>query len=591
MQQDRLFTQFSRAKIGIRMLVDNRPALRAQQQQALFKLAEQVRLLLEGQVRYGDGVPAQCVIAPQPVGCVRDAAAVSELFRAERVGAVINIARAWAYPAEVMEYDTQLPQAVWGFSGSNYPGTVFMGAAVATAAQRGCPLFKIYGRDIQAGQDLRVPEDVADKLVRFAQCALALATLRGKTYLAVGSMCMGIGASAVDHAFFQCYLGMRTQMVDTAEILRRMEQKIYDPQEYARARRWAKENCREMQDPNPCALQQPAPQKQVAWDDSVKLALILRDLMQGNPALARQGHPEEAQGCLALAASFQGQRHWTDWQVSSDFAEAVLNSSFDWDGPRRPVTVATENDALQAAAMLMGTLLTGTAQIFCDMRAYWSPQAVQAHFGTVPPTAEKGFLYLTNSGPAPLDGTLAAGATKPFWAMTAEDMEGCIQHTQWGADKRAVFAGGGFSTSYQAAGGVPMTMVGLSLVKGLGPVLQIIEGETIALQPDLADALTQCTDPTWMRLFFVPRLTQAGVCSSVYNIVESWASNHCTLCGGHRAKAFTTLASMLRIPVCLHNLPPRQLFRPAVWGLYGEPGSTEADFRACQNYGPLYGAY
>ena len=401
---------------------------------------------------------------------------------------------------------------------------------------------------------------------------------------------MGIGASAVDHAFSNAIWGMRTQMVDTAEILRRMEQKIYDPQEYARARRWAKENCREMQDPNPCALQQPAPQKQVAWDDSVKLALILRDLMQGNPALARQGHPEEAQGCLALAASFQGQRHWTDWQVSSDFAEAVLNSSFDWDGPRRPVTVATEKRRAAGGGHADGHSAHRHGANFCDMRAYWSPQAVQAHFGTVPPTAEKRFFIPDHRAPPCWTVPWRQGPP-PFWAMTAEDMEGCIQHTQWGADKRAVFAGGRVFHQLPGGGGVPMTMVGLSLVKGLGPVLQIIEGETIALPPDLADALTQCTDPTWMRLFFVPRLTQAGVCSSVYNIVESWASNHCTLCGGHRAKAFTTLASMLRIPVCLHNLPPRQLFRPAVWGLYGEPGSTEADFRACQNYGPLYGAY
>ena len=585
-----------RPAIGVRAIVDGRDSLRPAHTGPARALARQVCELLRQTVRYGDGEPVRCVLADEAVGSAQDALRAQEQFRAQNVGAVISVARAWSYPFEVMCLDDRLPQLVWGFSGSDAPGTVFMAAATSTAAQHGLPFFKVYGRDIRPAADTHIPPDVAQQLVQFAQCALAVATMRGRTYLRLGNTCMGIGASMPDEHFFRAYLGMRVQSMDMTGLLHRMQAGIYDRQEFETARAWVREHCREMEDPNPPQLRLSPAEKERVWDDSVRMALIFRDLMDGNPRLADAFGPEAAAGHAALTASFQGQRQWTDFLPTADFAEGILNSGFDWNGPRRPHPVATENDALQAAAMLFGTLLTGAAQLFCDVRGYWSPAAMEERLGRRGADVPDGFLYLTNSGSMALDGSMEAlrggsPAIKPFWELTAQDAARCAAATRWGPAKRGVFRAGGFSASFRARGGVPLTMVRLNLVKGLGPALQIAEGRTADLEPALAQAAARQTDPTWPQVFFVPRLTDRFASSSVYRVIERWGSNHCVLCPGHVGGQLVTLASMLRIPVSFHNLAPEQLMRPDVWRQFGADDPTGADYRACAAFGPLYGRY
>ena len=595
---DRLFCQIPRTKIGIRVVVDGRcNGVREKIEAPTFALAQKAKELLESHVFHADGQPLECVIGSVGVGGVREAALVAQEFSQENVGAVISISRAFAYAAEVMVYDDQIPQAIWGFSGSERPGSVYLAAAVAVAEQKGVPIFKIYGQDVQDADDISVPQDVAKKLVLFAQCALAVSTMRNKAYLSVGNVCMGIGASIVDQEFFRCYLGMRTETVDMSEVQRRLQLNLFDPNEYQRAMAWTKANCTEMEDPNPPEIQQSRQQKDEVWSTIVKMTLILRDLMVGNPELEKLGWKEEAHGHYALMAGFQGQRQWTDFMPNGDFSEAILNSSFDWDGPRRPYTLATENDSLNAVTMLWGTLLTGTAQMFCDVRAYWSPEALAKTAGQVPEgAAANGFIYLTNSGAAALDGSMASDVDghpgiKPAWEMTETDISRCLDATRWGAGKLATFRGGGFSSSFLSKGGVPLTMIRLNLLKGLGPVLQFAEGESVELPDNVEQAVIRRTDPTWPKTFFVPRLTGQDAFSNVYSVMENWGSNHCTLCYGHIGAQLMTLASMLRIPVCMHNLPDESIFRPAAWRMYGTHEAMSADFRACATYGPLYGPY
>lgn len=583
------------ARIGIRVIVDGRcNGVREKIEAPTFILANLAKELIEKNLRHADGTPVECVVSSTAVGGVREAALVSDEFRRQNVGAVISVSRAFAYAAEIMEYDSRLPQAIWGFSGSERPGSIYLAAASAVAEQKGIPVFKIYGRDVQDADDLSIPEDVEEKLLLFAKCATALLDMKGKSYLSIGGTCMGIGGSIVDQDFFRCYLGMRSEAVDMSELMRRIQLEIYDHAEYARAMAWVKKNCHEMKDPNPEEIQHTPEQKAKDWEIVVKMALIMRDLMVGNPVLKKMGYPEEAQGHNAIVGGFQGQRQWTDFMPNGDFAEAILNSSFDWDGTRQPYPLATENDSLNGVTMMMGNLLTGTAQIFCDVRAYWSKEAIEKSTqAQVPPCAENGFIYLTNSGAAALDGTMEAQkdgcpAMKPFWELTPTEVQACLEHTSWGAGKLATFRGGGFSSSYLSHGGVPMTMLRLNIMKGLGPVLQIAEGETIELTQEIEQKLIARTDPTWPKTFFVPRLMGNGAFRSVYELMNHWGANHCSLCYGHVGREFITLASMLRIPVCMHNLPETDLFRPAAWTGHGADEPIGADFRACKTYGPLY---
>ncbi|HSV96375.1 MAG TPA: L-fucose isomerase, partial [Spirochaetota bacterium] len=538
-----------------------------------------------------------CVVPDFTTGGAAEAARCFELFRKEGVGAVIDVTRCWCYAAEIIDLDPWMPRAIWGFNGTKKPGAVYLAGASAAGVQAGLPVFKIYGRDMQDETDFSIPGDVREQILRFARAAIAVATMRGTSYLSMGGVSMGIAGSMVDHDFFRAFLGMRTEYVDMSEFVRRLERGIYDAEEFERAMEWVRANCAETADPNPAGIRRTRRQLNGDWEVSVKIALVARDLMVGNPRLAEMGHVEESEGHNALAAGFQGQRQWTDHFPTGDFMEAVLNSSFDWNGIRAPYILATENDALNAAGMLFGNLLTGTAQIFADVRTYWSPGAIKHVSGMSPlgPLAD-GFIYLTNSGAAALDGAGAqmkdgAPAIKPFWEISPKETGLCLRATEWGPAKLVTFRGGGFSSAYRTPGGMPMTMTRLNLVKGLGPVLQIAEGFTIDLPPDVRAEIVGRTDPTWPRTFFVPRLTGKGVFGSVYAVMRAWGANHCALCYGHTGADMISLASILRIPVAMHNVNDEALFRPSAWDMFGTADPEGADFRACAALGPLYGRY
>jgi len=582
-------------KIGIRPVIDGRRnGVRESLEEPIMRMAESAAKLITENVQHTSGHPVQCVMADTTIGGVAEVARTDEKFRREGVGAVLDVTRCWCYGAEVVDMNPHLPRAIWGFNGTKKPGAVYLAGAQAVLEQKGFPVFKIYGKDVQDEDDFSIPEDVREHILRFARCAVATGAMRGTSYLSMGGVSMGIGGSIVSADFFQDYLGMRTEYVDMTEFVRRIEREIYDRDEYERALSWARENCPEMDDPNPEEIQHSRKEKDAAWEMSVKMALIARDLMVGNPKLADFGYVEESEGHNAIAAGFQGQRQWTDHFPNGDFMEAILNSSFDWSGIRQPYIVATENDSLNAVVMLFGHLLTGTAQIFADVRTYWSPEAVKRVSGeTLKDPAASGFLYLTNSGAAALDGTGeqerdGVPVMKPFWEIEPEEADRCIKAVTWGAGKLVTFRGGGFSSAYRSRGGMPMTMSRINLVRGVGPVLQLAEGESVELPEKVYDEVVSRTDPTWPRTFFAPRLTGKGAFGDVYSVMRAWGANHAALCYGHIGRDLITLASMLRIPVAMHNVEGKDVFRPGGWDAFGTADPEGADFRACAAYGPLY---
>ncbi len=585
-------------RIGIRPVIDGRRnGVRESLEKPIMAMARSAESLITGNLRHACGAPVECVVPDFSIGGAAEAARCSDMFRKEGVCAVMDVTRCWCYAAEIIEMDPWMPRAVWGFNGTKKPGAVYLAGASAAAVQMGLPLFKIYGRDVQDESDFSIPDDVRVQILRFSRAALAVAAMRGTSYLSMGGVSMGIAGSMVDHAFYRAYLDMRTEYVDMTEFIRRIERGILDADEYERALLWARNNCLETADPNPAATRRNANEKARDWEVSVKMALVGRDLMVGNPVLARMGYAEESEGHNALAAGFQGQRQWTDHFPTGDFMEAVLNSSFDWDGAREPLILATENDALNAAVMLFGKLLTGTAQVFADVRTYWSSAAIERVSGWKPTAPlDDGFMYLTNSGAAALDG--AGGerrdglpAIKPFWEVSRDEAMECLRSTRWGPAKLVTFRGGGFSSAYRTPGGMPVTMTRLNIVKGLGPVLQIAEGHTADLPPGVLEEIVERTDPTWPKTFFVPRLSGNGPFRKVYEVMRAWGANHCAVCYGHTGADLVTLASMLRIPVCMHNIDEEDLFRPSAWDMFGTADREGADFRACAALGPLYGKY
>jgi L-fucose isomerase len=583
-------------KIGIRPTIDGRlGGVRESLEDQTMNLAKSVASLLTSTLRHPNGQPVECVIADTCIGGVAEAAACAEKFARAGVGVSLTVTPCWCYGSETMDMDPTIPKAVWGFNGTERPGAVYLAAVLAGHAQKGLPAFGIYGRDVQDGGTQEIPADVQEKLLRFARAGLAVATMRGRAYLAMGGTSMGIAGSVVDPAFFENWLGMRVEGVDMTEFVRRMERGIYDQAEYEKALAWVKANCPEGRDYNSPATTRSRATLDAEWETCVKMALIARDLMIGNPRLAEAGFGEEAQGHHALASGFQGQRQWTDHFPNGDFLEAILTSSFDWNGKRAPYMVATENDALNAASMLFGHLLTNTAQIFADVRTYWSPDAVKRVTGhALSGAAAGGFLHLINSGPAALDGTgeqtlNGQPAMKPFWEITDDEVQKCLDATTWHPSITEYFPGGGWSTRYRTRGGMPATICRINLVKGLGPVLQIAEGETIELPEEVHAALDERTNPTWPTTWFVPRTTGAGAFRDVYSVMNAWGANHCSLSYGHIGADLIALASMLRIPVYMHNVPGEQVFRPAAWNAFGTAEPESADFRACANFGPLYG--
>ena len=584
-------------KIGIRPTIDGRQGgVRESLEEKTMNLAKAVSELISSNVRYSDGTPVECVIADGTIGRVAETAACAEKFEREGVGATITVTSCWCYGSETMDMNPYWPKAVWGFNGTERPGAVYLAAVLAGHAQKGLPAFGIYGRDVQDLDDNTIPEDVAEKILRWARAAVAVAQMRGQSYLSIGSQCMGIAGSIVNQEFFQEYLGMRNESVDETEILRRMDEGIYDHEEYKKAMAWVEKYCKpnEGWDKNRPERQKTREQKEADWEFVVKMTLIVRDLMRDNPRLREMGFKEEALGHNAIAGGFQGQRQWTDWKPNGDFTEALMCSTFDWNGIRKSFVLATENDSCNAVAMLFGNLLTGCGQMFSDVRTYWSPEAVKRVTGKeLTGLAANGMIHLINSGATTLDATgesiNANGehCMKPCWEMTEKDMEACLKATNWLPADRDYFRGGGFSSNFLSRGGMPVTMSRLNIVKGLGPVLQIAEGWTADVDPEIFEVLNKRTDPTWPTTWFVPRLCDKPAFKDVYSVMNNWGANHGAISYGHIGADLITLASMLRIPVCMHNVDEDKIFRPAAWNAFGMD-KEGADYRACKNYGPIY---
>lgn len=582
-------------KIGIRPTIDGRlGGVRESLEEQTMGMARRVAAFLSANLRHYNGLPVECVIADSTIGGVAEAARCAEQFRKAGVGVSLTVTPCWCYGSETMDMDPHLPKAVWGFNGTQRPGAVYLAAVSAAHNQKGLPVFTIYGHDVQDGGDETIPGDVQEKLLRFARAGLAVANMRGKSYLGMGGVSMGIAGSIVNHELYERFLGMRVEQIDMVEFVRRMEGGIYDPEEYERAYAWVRANCQEGKDYNAPDKQHSREQKDEDWAKSVKMALIARDLMIGNPKLRELGFGEEANGHNALASGFQGQRQWTDFLPNGDFLEAILNSSFDWNGIRPPFIVATENDALNGASMLLGHLLTNAAMIFADVRTYWSADAVKRVTGyQLQGQAAGGILHLINSGPATLDGTGQQSrggepVMKPYWEITPEEAQACLDATSWHAGSLGYFRGGGWSSRFTTRGGMPVTMCRLNLVHGLGPAMQIAEGWTVELPENVHEVLNERTDPTWPTTWFVPRTTGSGPFRDVYTVMNNWGANHGAIGYGHFGAEIVSLCAMLRIPVYMHNLPEEDLFRPSAWTMFGANEPMGADFRACANFGPLY---
>lgn len=586
----------AKPKIGIRPIIDGRRGgIRESLEEQTMDMARRVEKLFTETLRHPDGSPVECVIPEHTIGGVAEAARVADLFSRNDVGAVVSVTPCWCYGFETIDMTADIPKAIWGFNGTERPGAVYLASALAAHTQKGLPTFGIYGHDVQDAGDKTIPTDVATKLLRFARAALAVATMRGKSYLTIGSVSMGIAGSIPTPEFFERYLGMRCEYVDACEIDRRVRLGIYDEEEFRLAMDWVRRHCmsREGSDHNPAHLVYSREEKDERWEYVVKMTIIIRDLLRGNPALAAKGFEEEAMGHNAITGGFQGQRQWTDYMPDGDFSEAILNTSFDWNGRREAITFATENDTLNAVSMLFNHLLTNRAQIFADVRSYWSPDAVKRVTGkALEGKAAGGFIHLINSGSCTLDGTGqmekdGEPVMKPFWEITDEEVARCLEATTWYPANREYMRGGGYSSQFLTRGNMPLTMCRLNLVEGLGPVLQIAEGWSVDLDPEVFRAINERTDRTWPSTFFVPRLTGHGAFRDVYSVMNNWGANHGAISYGHIGADLITLASMLRIPVSMHNIDEQDIYRPSAWASFGMD-SEGSDYRACNTYGPLY---
>lgn len=584
--------------IGIRPTIDaRRGALKVREglEEQTMGMAKAAAKLFEENLKYSNGEPVKVIIADSTIGRVPESAACAEKFRKEGVDITLTVTPCWCYGSETMDMDPQTIKGVWGLNATERPGAVYLASVLATHAQKGLPAFGIYGHDVVDADDSTIGDDIKEKLLRFGRAAVAAASMRGKSYLQIGSICMGIGGSIIDSDFLESYLGMRVESVDEVEIIRRMTEEIYDKKEFEKALAWAKEKCKIGFDKNPDHLKMSEEKKAEQFEFVVKMAVIIKDLMNGNSNLP-EGCEEEMLGHNAIAAGFQGQRQWTDFYPNGDFAEAILNSSFDWNGAREPYVLATENDVLNGISMLFMKLLTNKAQIFADVRTYWSGEAVKRVTGYELEGKAKeadGFIHLINSGAACLDASGKStdenglGTIKPWYDVTEQDQNAMLDATTWNAADNGYFRGGGFSSRFLTQAEMPCTMIRLNLIKGLGPVLQIAEGWTINLPDEISDKLWKRTDYTWPCTWFAPRCTGKGAFKSAYDVMNNWGANHGAISHGHIGADLITMCSMLRIPVCMHNVEEKDIFRPAAWNAFGMDKEGQ-DYRACSAYGPLY---
>lgn len=579
-------------KIGIRPTIDARAnGVRESLEDQTMNMAKNLAAFLQENIKYIDGSSLKCIIADSTIGRVSEAAECANKFKKEGVEITITVTPCWCYGSETMDVDPMSIKAVWGFNGTERPGAVYLAAVLAGHTQKGLPAFAIYGREVQDATDTSIPEDVKEKVLRFARAAVAAKTMQGKSYLSIGGVSMGIAGSIVDQNFFQHYLGMRNESIDMSELIRRIDQNIYDKEEYEKALSWTKKNCKEGKDNN--KNQHTREQKDKAWEISVKCALIVQDLMTGNPKLESLGFSEEAKGHNAIAAGFQGQRQWTDFMPNGDFMEAILNSSFDWNGKRAPYILATENDSLNAVSMLFLHLLTNTSVMFSDVRTYWSASAIKRVSNWEPVKETKnGLIHLINSGASALDASARARvnnepAMKPFWELKDEEVKACLDATKWRYASLEYFRGGGYSSNFLTDGGMPCTMIRINMVSNLGPVIQIVEGYSVELPKEVNKILDERTDPTWPTTWFAPRLTGKGPFTDVYSVMANWGANHGAIVYSHIGLDVITLASMLRIPVCMHNVDEDKIYRPSYFSAFGSDKEGQ-DYRACQALGPMY---
>ncbi|MBR5196242.1 MAG: L-fucose isomerase [Akkermansia sp.] len=585
--------------IGIRPTIDGRRlGVRESLEDQTMNMAKAAAALIEANVKHANGQPVKCIIADTTIGGPAEAAACNQKFAENNVGCSLIVTPCWCYITETFETDATTPKAIWGFNGTERPGAVYLAAALAGYAQKGIPAFSIYGHDVQDADDTSIPEDVAEKILRFARAGLTVATLRGKGYLSIGGCSMGIAGSIVDQSFWESYMGMRVQAVDMTEVRRRMELGIYDKAEFDLAMEWAKKYVKIGPDRNRPDLILSPEEKERTLRESILMTIIFRDMMHGNAKLKEINCEEESMGFNAICGGFQGQRHWTDFYPNGDMAESILNSTFDWNGPREAVPFATENDAMNGVCMLLLHQLTGRAACFSDIRTYWSPDAVKRVTGyTMEGLAKDGIMHLINSGSTALDGNMHSTAEDgtPIMKKTGEttqaDIEAMMGASEWCPANREYFRGGGYSLHFVSKGNVPVTMIRMNLVKGQGPVLTIVEGWTCDLPQDVNDKLDQRTDPGWPTTWFAPRLTGKGGFKDVYTVMANMGANHGAWTYGHIGADIITVASMLRIPVYAHNVPEDKVYRPAAWDLFGTACPESADFRACANFGPIYGKY
>ncbi len=587
--------------IGIRPTIDGRRGalkVRESLEVQTMNMAKSAAKLISENLKYSNGEPVKVIIADTTIGRVAEAAACADKFKKAGVDITLTVTPCWCYGAETMDMDPMTIKGVWGFNGTERPGAVYLASVLATHSQKGLPAFGIYGHEVQDLDDTTIPADVEEKILRFARAAVAVATMRGKSYLQIGSICMGIGGSIIDPAFIESYLGMRVESVDEVEIIRRMTEGVYDEEEFQKALKWTKENCKEGFDKNPEFLQKSPEQKEKDWEFVVKMMCIIKDLMAGNDNLP-EGCEEEKVGHNAIAAGFQGQRQWTDFYPNCDFPEAMLNSSFDWNGAREPYILATENDVLNGLGMLFMKLLTNRAQIFADVRTYWSGDAIKRVTGyDIEGKAKEadGFIHLINSGAACVDACGESkdengnGIIKEWYNVTEADMKAMAEATTWNAADNGYFRGGGYSSRFLTRAEMPATMIRLNLVKGLGPVLQIAEGWTVNIPDEVSDKLWKRTDYTWPCTWFAPRCTGKGAFKSAYEVMNNWGANHGAISYGHIGADLITMASMLRIPVCMHNVDDEKIFRPSYFNAFGEDKEGQ-DYRACEALGPMYGKY
>jgi len=582
-------------KVGIRPTIDGRlGGVRESLEEQTMNMAKKVALLISENIKHSNGEPVECVIADTCIGGVAEAANAADKFSREGVGVSLTVTSCWCYGSETMDMNPYIPKAIWGFNGTERPGAVYLAAVLAAHNQKGLPAFSIYGKEVQDASDTSIPNDVKKKILQFIKAGLAVATIKDKSYLSLGSVSMGIAGSIVNEEFFQDYLGMRNEYVDMSEFTRRIEEGIYDKKEYDIALKWVKANCKEGTNNNRPEKVKSRVEFDKDWETVVKMTLITKDLMIGNSKLADIGFKEESLGHNAIASGFQGQRQWTDYKPNGDFMEAILNSSFDWNGIRESFIVATENDSLNGVTMLFGHLLSDTAQVFADIRTYWSAESVKRVTGKeLKGVAKNGFIHLVNSGSAALDGCgeqrhKGKAIMKPFWDITDEDVSKCLNATTWSSANLDYFRGGGFSSNFMTNAEMPVTLSRINLVKGLGPVLQIAEGYTVDLPEEISSVINNRTDPTWPTTWFAPILNDSAAFKDVYSVMHNWGANHGVFSYGHIGDYLITLASMLRIPVCMHNVSEKRIFRPSTWSSFGMD-SENSDFRACKNFGPLYG--